>query len=63
LASEALKKSQAELQGGMTIQSIDADGTGKASTPEVSGAADEAPAAYQQMVSDYYKSINGAGEK
>jgi hypothetical protein len=60
MATEALKKSQAELQGGMATESIDNNGTHTANTQEVSGAADEAPAAYQQMVSDYYKSINGA---
>ena len=38
-------------------------GTQKATTQEVAGAADEAPAAYQQMVSDYYKSINNAPQK
>jgi hypothetical protein len=62
LAREALRKSQVELQGGMTTQSIDSQ-TQKANTQEVSGAADEAPAAYQQMVSDYYKSINNAPQK
>jgi hypothetical protein len=63
LAREALKKSQAELEGGVTTESIDAQGAAQSNTREVSGAADEAPAAYQQMVSDYYKSINGAPQK
>jgi hypothetical protein len=63
LAREALQKSQVELQGGATTESIDAQETHKAGTQEVSGAADEAPAAYQQMVSDYYKSINDAPQK
>jgi hypothetical protein len=63
LAREALRKSEVELQGGATTESIDSQGTQKATTPEVAGAADEAPAAYQQMVSDYYKSINDAPQK
>jgi hypothetical protein len=58
LAREALRKSQVDLQGGMSTQSIDSQGTRKSDTQEVAGSADEAPAAYQQMVSDYYKSIN-----
>jgi hypothetical protein len=60
LAREALQKSQVELQGGISTQSIDSQDARKSDTQEVSGAADEAPAAYQQMVSDYYKSINNA---
>jgi hypothetical protein len=60
LAREALRKSQVDLQGGQETQSIDSGSTQKANAQEVSGAADEAPAAYQQMVSDYYKSINNA---
>jgi hypothetical protein len=63
LAREALQKSQVELQGGAATESIDAQETHKANTQEVAGAADEAPAAYQQMVSDYYKSINDAPQR
>jgi hypothetical protein len=63
LAREALQKSQMELQPGAATESIDAQGAQKAATEEVSAAADEAPAAYQQMVSDYYKSIDNAPQK
>ena len=63
MAQDSLRKAQVELQGGTPTESIDSSGTQKASTQEVSGAADEAPAAYQQMVSDYYKSISDAPQK
>ncbi|HEX4086389.1 MAG TPA: hypothetical protein VHY22_15850 [Chthoniobacteraceae bacterium] len=61
LAQEDLFKTQAELAGGITSQT--AAPTAKSNTQEVAGAADEAPAAYQQMVSDYYKSITDAPQK
>ncbi len=63
MAHEALRKSLVDLQSGGTTESIDSQNARKASTQEVAGAADEAPAAYQQMVSDYYKSINDAPGK
>ena len=62
LAHAALQKAQVQLQGGMTTESIDSSAR-KSTTQEVAGAADEAPAAYKEMVSDYYKSINNAPQK
>jgi len=63
LAHEALRKAQVEMQGGMSTESIDSQGTQKDTNQQIAGAADEAPAVYQKMVSDYYKSINDAPQK
>jgi hypothetical protein len=63
LAREALRKTQAELQGGVSADTVATQATEKSDAQEVSGAADEAPAAYQQMVSDYYKSITTAPQQ
>jgi hypothetical protein len=63
LAREALERSQAELQGVTSSGSIEGGGGQKAVPGEVSSAADEAPEAYRQMVSDYYKSISTIPQK
>ena len=63
LAQQALRKTQADLEGSVTVQSGEANGQ-KSDRPapeqKMSGTVDEAPENYQGMVSDYYKSIGGA---
>ena len=60
-ATEALNRTQAELAGGTATETIDsAAASAKAAPDRVTGAADEAPAAYQGMVSEYYKAISNA---
>ena len=59
LASEALRKTQSELAVGSAGETIDSGAEAPKPAPDrVAGAADEAPAAYQSMVSDYYKAIS-----
>jgi hypothetical protein len=60
MAREALQKSQVDLQGGITTEAAGAQQAPPANPGEVAGAADEAPVAYRDLVSDYYKSINDA---
>ena len=60
-ATEALNRTQAELAGGTVTETIDsAAASAKAAPDRVAGTADEAPAAYQGMVSEYYKAISSA---
>ena len=62
-AQEALRRTQADLDGGVTVSSVDSaqQGTGKpAPEQRMAGTVDEAPEAYQGMVSDYYKAISTA---
>jgi hypothetical protein len=60
-ATEALNRTRAELAGGAAAASIDsAADSAKPAPDRVTGSADEAPAAYQGMVSEYYKAINSA---
>jgi len=63
LAQDALRRTQADLDGGVTVQAGEAPAEGAAKpAPEqkMAGTVDEAPEAYQGMVSDYYKAISSA---
>ncbi|MEI8233265.1 MAG: hypothetical protein WCH57_01115 [Verrucomicrobiota bacterium] len=60
-ATDALRKTKAELSGGTGSDAIDSTGgTSRAASDRMAGVVDEAPAAYQGMVSEYYKAINNA---
>jgi len=58
-ASEALRRTQSELTVGSAMETSDA-ANGSPAPDRVAGTADEAPTAYQGMVSDYYKAISNA---
>ena len=63
-AQEALRKTQVELGGGVTLETGAGQGQdpNKTAAPEqkMAGTVDEAPENYQGMVSDYYKAISTA---
>lgn len=55
----ALKKTQMELAGVTSTESIDDGSQAAIQATEVAGASDEAPARYKDLVSEYFKSLSG----
>lgn len=62
-AIAALKKTQMELSGATGVESIDDGSAPVVQVSEVAGGADEAPARYKDLVSEYYKSLSGGEVK
>lgn len=62
-AVAALKKTQMELSGVGSVESIDDGSSPVIQVSEVAGGADEAPARYRDLVSEYYKSLSGGDAK
>ncbi len=62
-AIAALKKTQMELSGMAGTENIDDGSAPAVQVSEVAGAADEAPARYKDLVSEYYKSLSGGDVK
>ena len=59
-AVAALKRARAELGTGLSSEALPADFTGKPNVDQTAGVADEAPAEFRELVSEYFKSLNQA---
>lgn len=57
-AIAALKKSQTELDGAAAMQNVETRGTREVMEDQITGAADDAPAQYRELVSEYFKSLS-----
>jgi hypothetical protein len=56
----ALKRTQAELQPGMTAQQIQMGRTGPGDDDQMAAATDDSPPAYRDLVAEYFKSLSEA---